>query len=54
VQVGAATAPWDCDILNELNHTIKHPQNMATFHNFCNDEDYYNVNDNMVGWLVHG
>lgn len=54
MQVGAATAPWDCDILNELNHTIKHPQNMATFHNFCNDEDYYNVNDNMVGWLVHG
>lgn len=52
MQVGAVTAPWDCDILNKLNHTIKHPQNVATFCKFCNDEDYYIVNDNMVGWCM--
>jgi len=39
VQVGAVTEPWDCDILNELNHTIKHPQIVASFHKFCNEED---------------
>lgn len=49
MQVGAVTAPWDCDILSELNHTIKHPQNMATFRKFCSDEDYYIVNNSMVG-----
>jgi hypothetical protein len=52
VQVGAVTAPWNCDILYELNHTTKHPLNVATFRKFCNDEDYYIVNDNMVGWCM--
>lgn len=48
MQVGAVTAPWDCDILGELNHAIKHPQNVAAYRKFCNYEDYYIVNDNMV------
>jgi len=52
MQVGAVTAASDCDILNELNHTMKHMQNMATFHKFCNDEVYYIVNDN--SWFAHG